>query len=152
MKDSKMENNIDMDINKEAHIYKAKRKVGSGWIMGFPLIIDNEWYIRSENDFRNYKIDVKTLCCCTVKRNVKNELIFEHDYIESMGTSLVMEICYGEYQAYCPVDDIWLPTIGFYAKAENYKDMPIGDLPEYALRLYNRFDKKREENENSEQF
>ena len=113
-----MENNIDMAINKEAHIYKAKRKVGSGWIMGFPLIIDNEWYIRSEN----------------------------------MGTSLVMEICYGEYQAYCPVDDIWLPIIGFYAKAENYKDMPIGDLPEYALRLYNRFDKKGEENENSEQF
>ena len=35
MKDSKMENNIDMAINKEAHIYKAKRKVGSGGLWDF---------------------------------------------------------------------------------------------------------------------
>lgn len=120
--------------------------------MGFPLIIDDEWYIRGENDFKCYKIIYDTLCRCTGKRDVHQELIFEHDFIESMNNSLVMEVCYGECLAYCPEDVTWLPTIGFYAKAENYKDMPIGDLPEYALKLHNRFDKKGEGNENSDQF
>ncbi|WP_195267500.1 hypothetical protein [Eubacterium sp. 1001713B170207_170306_E7] len=137
---------------KEIHIYKAKRKVGGDWIIGFPLIIDDEWYIRRENDFKSYKIIYETLCRCTGKRDVMKELLFEHDYIESMNNGLFMEICYGEYLAYCPADEIWLPTIGFYAKAENYKDMPVGELPDYALRLHNKFDDKGEENENSKRF
>lgn len=136
-----MRKNEKMTGVKEIYIYKAKRKVGDDWIVGFPLIIDDEWYIRKENDLRSYKIDVTTLCRCTGKRDVHKELLFEHDYIESMNNGLIMEICYGEYQAYCPEDRTWLQAIGFYAKAENYRDMPVGDLPEYALKLRNRFDK-----------
>ncbi|WP_133966737.1 hypothetical protein [Eubacterium limosum] len=132
-----------MVIKKEEYIYKARRKIGDDWVIGFPLIIKDEWYIRGENDFRSYKIKIETLCRCTGMRDVRKELLFEHDYVESMSNGLIMKICYGEYQAYCPEDKIWLPTIGFYSKAKNYKDMPIGELPAYALRLCNKFDDNR---------
>ena len=39
--------------------------------------------------------------------------------------------------AYCPADKTYMDNVGFFAEAEGYPQMPIGDLSAYALKIGN---------------
>lgn len=48
------------------------------------------------------------------------------------------EICYGKYAAYCPNDQEYMETVGFYVVSNTTDDaMPLGPTKEYALLLGN---------------
>jgi hypothetical protein len=72
----------------------------------------------------------------TGKNDISGQEVFEGDVIEShLGGQLLSEslvIKYGTYQAYCPVDNCYMDSVGFYASGRNLPDMPIGPLEDYA--------------------
>ena len=69
---------------------------------------------------------------CTGKKDTKDTMVFEGDIIENPD-GLRMKICYGTYQGYCPADEAWMDSVGFYARCPGMPDMPIGPLEEYAV-------------------
>lgn len=79
------------------HIRKAKRIDNGEWVTGFLITIPNEkdfieqCYIVTKIDFRDtiydiYKyaeeVDVNTICCCTGRKDINGNLMFEHDIIQ----------------------------------------------------------------------
>ena len=68
------------------------------------------------------------------------ETAYEGDIFESQAGGQLMILRFGTYQAYCPVDETYMDSVGFYAECEGYPDMPIGDLKDYALKVGNIFD------------
>lgn len=69
---------------------------------------------------------------CTGKKDSNDTMVFEGDIIEN-PKGLRMKICYGTYQGFCPVDEAWMDSVGFYARCPEMSDMPIGPLEEYAV-------------------
>lgn len=137
---------------------KAKRTDNGEWIKGYPVVINNICWmytgkINTVNRFENhhgtaiypeikYLIDPETVCRCTGKKYMDGETAYEGDIFESYCqlNKLRMVLKYGTYQAYCPADRAYMDSVGFYAEAEGYPQMPIGDLKEYALKIGNIFD------------
>lgn len=68
----------------------------------------------------------------TGKKDMSGREIFENDIIENPN-GIRMRICYGIYQAYCPVDQCYMDSVGFYAEAPGLPPMPIGPLEDYAV-------------------
>lgn len=66
--------------------------------------------------------------------------IYQGDVVRSLIGGQYIEICFGEYEAYCPGDHTFEPNIGFYAVSEGYPDMPISYLEDYAVRVGNIFE------------
>lgn len=86
------------------------------------------------------KIDPKTICRCTGKNYINYEIAYEGDIFQSQVSGDFMILKYGTYQAYCPIDEDYMDSVGFYAECKGYPDMPIGDLKDYALKSGNIFD------------
>ncbi|WP_324825095.1 YopX family protein [Sinanaerobacter sp. ZZT-01] len=72
---------------------------------------------------------------CTGKHDVNGELLYEGDILESLAGGQIIEIRYGKYSAYCPADKSVMDGVGFYAIAEGYPEMPIGDTETYAKKI-----------------
>lgn len=82
----------------------------------------------------------ETVCKCTGKEYMNGEIAYEGDIYENPGCRVVFVLKYGTYTAYCPADDAYMDSVGFYAEAEGYPQMPIGDISAYALKIGNIFD------------
>lgn len=141
-------------MNKD-YIYKAKSLKTGEWIEGYILIWKGMAFICSEPGtcmngheyqmeylgFGKFvEVNPNTICRCTGKEYMDSEIAFEGDIMESQTCGLRMLIKYGTYEAYCPEDKECMDSVGFYAQALGYKDMPIGDLSDYALKVGNIFD------------
>lgn len=126
------------------------------WVYGVPTEIEGKSVMLCESD-RNLlrvhregdtwsanvyvvEIDATTLCRCTEKEYMDSEMAYEGDIFESQTCGLLMVIRYGTFQAYCPVDGVFMDSVGFYASCDGFPDMPIGDLKDYALKKGNIFD------------
>lgn len=68
----------------------------------------------------------------TGKKDMSGQEVFEGDVIEN-PYGVCMKICYGTYEAFCPVDGCYMDNVGFYAVGKNLPDMPIGNLEDYAI-------------------
>ncbi|MDE6232160.1 MAG: YopX family protein, partial [Lachnospiraceae bacterium] len=91
------------------------------------------------------EIDPETICLCTGKEDISGKIIYQGDIIEShlsngQISALNLVIKYGAYKAYCPEDKEYMDSVGFYAEAEGYQDMPIGPTEEYAKVIGNIYD------------
>jgi len=76
----------------------------------------------------------------TGKEDMDGKEVYEGDIIKNDypdHNAVLMEIKYGTYQAYCPVDKVFMDSVGFYAVAEGYPDMPIGTMEGYAIVIGN---------------
>lgn len=92
-----------------------------------------------------YDFDSKTVCQYTGLTDKDGRKVFEGDIIESHTPNgqiiaLNMVVRYGNYQAYCPVDEEYMDSVGFYISASGYPDMPVGALENYAKVIGNIFD------------
>lgn len=65
------------------------------------------------------------------KHDMAGNEVYEGDVIEN-PEGVQMEIRYGTYQGYCPADKCLMDSVGFYAVAEDYPEMPVGNLEDYA--------------------
>lgn len=136
---------------------KAKRKATGEWVEGFYFEKDGKAYIIYmpetiihctyaeepdvvDFDLRAYEVVPETCCLYSGKEYMDGEKAYEGDVFESQGTGIVMVLRYGVWQAYCPADDEFMECVGFYAEADGYPQMPIGDLHEYALKTGSVFD------------
>lgn len=72
----------------------------------------------------------------TGKKDSKGNELYEGDIIRG-NHGVLMVIRYGLYTAYCPADDAWMDSVGFYAEAVGYPQMPIGPTEDYAERVGN---------------
>lgn len=147
-------------MNREI-LFKAKRIDTGEWVEGYYAFIGNKHIIIKKEPENFYSDDdkgklsgneitevkPKTICRCTgkcdntkTKEFPEGKLIYENDIVESQLCGLRMVIRYGTYQAYCPADKDYMDSVGFYAEAAGYPDMPIGDLNDYALKIGNIFD------------
>lgn len=92
-----------------------------------------------------YDFESKTVCQYTGLTDKDGRKVFEGDIIESHTSdgqiiALNMVVRYGNYQAYCPVDEEYMDSVGFYVSASGYPDMPVGALEDYAQVIGNIFD------------
>lgn len=121
------------------------------WVKGYvsgPCATDTEkgivsYYFRAVESWGGTKqcmISAETICLCTGKEYMDGETAYEGDIFESQAGGQLMILRFGTYQAYCPVDETYMDSVGFYAECEGYPDMPIGDLKDYALKAGNIFD------------
>lgn len=76
-------------------------------------------------------LDMKTLGESTGKYDASGKEVFEGDVIENPH-GIRMTICFGTYSGYCPADKCYMDSVGFYAEAPGFPQMPIGPLEEYA--------------------
>lgn len=65
------------------------------------------------------------------KHDMSGKEVYEGDVIENPD-GVRMEIRYGIYQGFCPVDKCTMDSVGFYAVAEGNPEMPVGNLEDYA--------------------
>lgn len=127
----------------DTYICKGKRKDNGEWIAGYLQRISEEIDLSimipgSGGEF--YEIEPFTLCRSVGKEYMNGEKAFEGDIFESQCSGERMVLRYGTYQAYCPADKDFMDSVGFFAEAEGYPQMPIGDLSTYALKIGNIFD------------
>lgn len=60
--------------------------------------------------------------------------ICEGDIIELLDGTLA-QVCFGNFEGYCPYDQMWMPSVGFYVIGINryQKPMPLGPTEDYAV-------------------
>lgn len=127
-------------MDKES-LFKAKRKDNGDWIEGNLLLYDNGTaQIHHRQEWYAYDVEPDTICRCTGKEYMDSDIAWEGDIFESQLSGDLMVLRYGTYQAFCPVDQQFMDSVGFYAECKRYSDMPIGPLKDYALKKGNIFD------------
>ena len=75
----------------------------------------------------------------TEKTDIDGTEVFESDIIENFN-GIRMKIRFGIYQAWCPEDECYMDSVGFYAEAPGLLPMPIGNTEEYARVVGNIFE------------
>lgn len=85
------------------------------------------------------ELDPDTVQRCTGKTDVRGSVLFEGDIIRStISKTVIMEICYGRYGAFCPNDQEYMENIGFFVVSNTTGDaMPLGPTNDYADRIGN---------------
>lgn len=85
------------------------------------------------------ELDPDTVQRCTGKTDVRGSVLFEGDIIQStISKTVIMEICYGRYGAFCPNDQEYMENIGFFVVSNTTGDaMPLGPTNDYADRIGN---------------
>lgn len=97
------------------------------------------------------EIDPHTAGRYTQGYDMRGDELYEDDLITG-SNGVVMVIRYGEYQAYCPVNEAFMRSVGFYAAAPGYPDMPIGNTDRYATKIGNIHDNPDIWNKGQENF
>ena len=92
------------------------------------------------------ELEPETVTRCTGKHDIAGNVLFEGDVIKN-PENLVMEICYGEYEAFCPADRLFENNIGFFVISKDVEEclgvcepMPLGPTEDYACLIGNIFD------------
>lgn len=118
----------------------CKRKTGRYTDIGFEEE-DKDCIIKefSDGGIAFCDVDPETICRCTGKEYMNREVAYEGDIFEIQSIGLRMVLKYGTYQTYCPEDEFYAVSFGFYAET-GYQQMPIGNLKDYALKIGNIFD------------
>ena len=125
----------------EKYLHKAKRSDCGEWVEGMLTRMWGQFHIiNPDNENTAYPVDEDTICKCVGQGYMDYEVAYEGDIFESQVSGDILILCYGIYQAYCPMDKTYMDSVGFYAKCKGYPDMPIGDLADYALKKGNIFD------------
>lgn len=129
---------------KHIHALPQNKHLDGTWVYGY---LCDENYIKTQDEDEyggkftsEVLIDPETVCRCTGKKYMNGEIAYEGDIYKNPGCGVVFVLKYGTYTAYCPADDTYMDNVGFYAEAEGYPQMPIGDLSTYALKIGNIFD------------
>lgn len=126
-----------------SELYKAKSIEMNTWIIGYLYRISEKAipFIMTRNSGGlSYEVEEETICRCVDKEYMDGEMAFQGDIFESQSTGTRMVLKYGTYESYCQVDRTVMDSVGFYAEADGYPAMPIGDLSDYALKIGNIFD------------
>lgn len=131
----------------ETEIRRAKRNDNGKWVTGYYWCneTDKKHFIISRKQLKMVEINPATLCRYTGRQDRSGKEVFQGDVIEShlpdgriLAENMVIE--YGIYQSYCPADEAFMDSIGFYVSKSGYPDMPLGPLEEYAKVIGNIFD------------
>ncbi|QVK19679.1 hypothetical protein KHQ81_15640 (plasmid) [Mycoplasmatota bacterium] len=85
-----------------------------------------------ENNVKDYPFSNVDLLLSTRCNDNNEKEIIEGTVVRSLYSNTKMLICFGEYTAYCPVDEQWMTNIGFYALDENGNEMPLGPINDWA--------------------
>lgn len=146
----------------ELNLYRGKRIDNEEWVEGNRIDdgVTGQVFIHAAGNCTNesdkvqedgflrfvaFEVDPETICPCTGRHYMNGELAYAGDRFESQVNGLHMTLYYGFYQAYCPADNAWVDSVGFYAEADGYPQMPIGDLEHYALKIGTIFDEEERE-------
>lgn len=127
-------------------LYKAKRLDNGEWVTGCLVEYPSgkteihKKGIEPPDLLLVLEVDPTTICRCVGKKYIDGEEAFENDRFVSSYCGLTMALKYGTYQAWCPMDACFMDNVGFYAEAEGYPPMPIGNLQEYAWKIGNLLD------------
>lgn len=144
-------------------ICKAKRIDNNEWIVGrvwrvnendkhfiFPLgcnIYDSNGISGLSKKFDGHfyileavEIKPNTICFSTGKCDKENNDLYSDDIIKMNDGSIAL-IEHGEFEMYCPIDDMYLDNVGFYVSSPQFEiAMPLGPTENYALKLGNYHD------------
>lgn len=127
----------------QREIYRAKSYYTKEWIEGY-LMDENRISIPYDEAGIRFndvvRVDPVTISKSVGKEYMNGEPAFEGDIFESQSCGVRMLLKYGTYDAYCPADECYMDSVGFYAEAVGLPKMPIGDLSDYALKIGNIFD------------
>lgn len=86
-----------------------------------------------------YEIDPATVGRFTGHTDIEGNELYQGDVITGLN-GISMVIRYGDYEAFCPADKAYMRSVGFYAEAKGYPQMPIGPTEEYAEKIGNIYD------------
>lgn len=75
----------------------------------------------------------------TGKLDSNGQEVFEGDIIENFN-GFRMRIRFGTYWAWCPLDERYMDSVGFYAEAPGLPPMPIGSIETYGKVIGNTFE------------
>lgn len=119
------------------HALEGNTHLDGTWVKG-RLVAEN--YIAAEYEdglVAEKLVDSNTIGLCTGKKDKNKADIFQGDVLENeAGTRL--EVRYGSYLMYCPVDNCMMENVGFYTVADGYyEDMPLGPTEDYAVIIGN---------------
>lgn len=137
--------------------FRAKRLDTKKWVYGgtvVKLINGDSLYMPSiyekcttthENETDNitaienctfYKIDRDTLGMYTSKNDRYGVALYEGDVIELLdGSKAVIE--FGTFEGYCPIDKLWMDSVGFYCRSltKERPALPLGPTEDYAIKV-----------------
>lgn len=122
---------------------RAIRKANGQTVEGYPVFMPEGTYLyvppKKDSEINQtgvfYEIDPKTLKRNTGKHYMDGEPAYEGDVYVNPWLHVTFRLKYGIYHAWCPVDNCYLDGVGFYAEADGYPQMPVGNLEEYALKV-----------------
>lgn len=153
LKEALWENKVmhEYNYNGSSGICRAKLMgdMSGTWHIGNVVCVENgksfmlmqDGYLE-ENGYlilRAMEVIPETIQRFACVEDMTGEKLFEGDVIYNPEHRTVrMEICYGKYAAYCPNDQEYMETVGFYMVSNTTDDaMPLGPTKEYALLLGN---------------
>lgn len=156
LKEALLENKVlhEYNYNGSSGICRAKLmgSMTGAWHIGNVVCVENGKSFMLMQDgyseenghliLRAMEVIPETIQRFACVEDMTGERLFEGDVICNPEHRTVrMEICYGKYAAYCPNDQEYMETVGFYAVSNTTDDaMPLGPTKEYALLLGNVID------------
>lgn len=144
--------NPDGELKTSARGYtglcRAKRKDApkDGWNVGEVVTLYGRAYMMMDARILEdgslkaewAEVDPDTVQRCTGKRDGNSDMIFEGDVLGTKIGTARMEVCYGRYSAFCPVDREFMENIGFFVVSNTTEDeMPLGFTEDYSMILGN---------------
>lgn len=134
-----------MRHKKKNNILESRGSVHGVWVYGAAVDAEEGIYIIPNykavpNEWTFILVDPKSHGYFTGHTDFEGNDIYQGDVVRSLIGGQYIEICFGEYEAYCPGDHTFESNIGFYAVSEGYPDMPISYLEDYAVRVGNIFE------------
>ena len=112
-------------------LFRGRNIDGSEWVYGDllrPNLIVLDW----ENDtgtrvfgLEAVAVDPNTIGIYTGFEDIIGRRIFEGDIITLLDGQYSV-VRFGEHQAMCPADGVFMPSVGFFVESQHCGDMPLG--------------------------